>query len=437
MAGYKLMSDGELEAPPPSEPAGRTFRTCVPRTTLFAVLAWLSFFLSVLAFGTPAWSATIIDPNCGERYSCEWIYFGLWQFCLRNSGSSGAYYYDDGEVTTSCESFHASSPLFQLARFCAAIACLNSLIAAAATGALCCNCYGLYRQQKVPTQQLAGLAMLGTAAAAFFAVVFWVAFVAGSGSDETQAAMAPTPTPSPTTATDPSFPTLAPTTSYYYPTSYPTPTQDQPQQSAHPNRLKVSFSLSFEIVALILAFGAFLLSPFQIRLCGRTFTSPFRHRPGAHGVSAVGGPLMAMNAEGLSDPSDACGAGIHMVDQHQGPGKDLDADMDPTAYVQLQSDTTHKEKSYWCALCTRSPHGRIAFLNAGFLLLLLMLASGTWSRGGIGWGWESEWVLLIFGIFYFFDCTCSKTARFLYGMDHVEDVYSHVDTIKAKGPWFK
>jgi hypothetical protein len=97
--------------------------------------------------------------------------------------------------------------------------------------------------------------------------------------------------------------------------------------------------------------------------------------------------------------------------------------------VQIQTHTEHKEKSYWCNWFSRSPHGKAAVLNIGFVLCALMGVCGAWDSSGLGWGWESKWVLLVFGILYFLDCITCKTARFMYNINWLEDVWTYVQKV--------
>jgi hypothetical protein len=105
----------------------------------------------------------------------------------------------------------------------------------------------------------------------------------------------------------------------------------------------VSFSLLFCVLAVVSsATAALLLS---------------NTKSGHAGLTAAGGAL-------LTDSSNS------------------DQVAEQTAYVQIQENTTHTVRSYWCKLCTRSPHFRSGILNVLLVVGLLLFFCGQWGATG-------------------------------------------------------
>jgi hypothetical protein len=114
----------------------------------------------------------------------------------------------------------------------------------------------------------------------------------------------------------------------------------------------------------------------------------------------------------------------------------------PTAYVQIQANENHQESSYCCGACRRSPHGRSVFLNVAFVLTGLIFVGGTWSSPNDD-GWSemcgdgcNNW-FFIAAAAYGLNVLVCKSARFMYNINWVEDVYHYVAQVKGQPPYFK
>jgi len=163
-------------------------------------------------------------------------------------------------------------------------------------------------------------------------------------------------------------------------------------------------------VALACSVGAALI--FSGRSC--------RPKAGSHGVGTAGAAVsLAAVAEGGVD--------------------------DFTAYVQIQSDTEHEERSYMCGRCSRSPHLRACILQIVVDLGLMVFFSGQWGSpsqpsdddaAGYNDGLGSVWVLWLFIGLYIADCLACKTRKYLSNVNWTEDTFTYVSRLKDTGPTF-